>query len=299
MIFVKNKKYFKIELYVLLVFSFLMFGCSPSATVVVKKGGVSHKEGDKTVFSVQTLRQWYDAKDYEKIYDELQAVASEKEIKDYFVHFVFLEAAYYQDKIANFSELYAKGNKKYFYLGVLAYEKSDYDIALRYFRLIKERPPLVQYLIGSSYFYEKSYSLALGYLMLSRNWSNAPWPHLSLASLHMVRKRYRQATSTLKTALSNTYAFEKNVSLDIKTILAQVYFLRKMYKESYFYAMEVYRDNPSKILSSLDPGDILLAWKKRRKAKAFWKKAILRAELNSSLKNLLRKKLEILKELKK
>lgn len=279
-------------LLVLIAFSF--FSCG-SKKLILEKHGVSYDGKDGQVVSYQDLRRLYDAQSYQTLYDLLEPVP-EMNIEDYFIHFLLIQSGVQLKRQDHLEKAYGGSARRYFYLGLLAYDEGRYADAAAYFKLLKSKDPAVDYFIGSALLFSGERMEALGYLMLSRRWKT-PWPYLALASYYEMEKDQTLSLENLAQAENETYDFEKNLATDIQVKKGELLFLKQNYEEALFYAMQVYERDKEKSLSLIDPGEIYLAWGKSAEAEAFWKKASEDVQVSDEIKQFLLKKLQILKSI--
>ncbi len=287
-----------IKIVILLFFITLFFSCS-SKRLVFRKDGQSYEEGKEIVLTYKDLRKWYDKKDYNNINEALYPILNMKKMKDYFVHFLFIESSYKLDRLSDINKFYNNSDMKYFYKGLIEFEKGNYGNAAKYLLLDKSNKPIVNYFIGTSYLYKEKIALALGNLILSKNWEDTPWPYLNLASIYQIKGKNDKALDYLEKALDNSYDFETNLAIDVLAKKTELYFNQRNYDEALYYAKQIFVKDKQKAIYLADPGDILLGAGKKQKALVFWKKVLNDPGISIDIVKLINKKIEVLDLIKK
>jgi len=276
--------------------SFFLFSCG-SKKLVFSKDGQSDSRKEEIIVSIKDIRKLYDSKNYKELFDILQNITEMKDMNDYMLHFFLIHTAFVLDRTSKIEAYYLKSNIAFFYKGVISFEKNDYDSAIKFLKISKENNPVVLYLIGASYFFKEDRTMALGYLKLSLDGSDTPWPFLTYASLLELSGNTENALIYLDKAMNKTYDFENNLIADILAKKTNILFNKNDYEGALFHAMQLYQRDKLKALTLTDPGDIYLAEGKIKEAIDFWNKNLNDLQMPDYIKSLITSKLEVVKRI--
>jgi len=196
-------------------------------------------------------------------------------------------------------EYYLSSPYKFFFQGMEAYLDAKYEVATKYFVLADKDNPVIQYFLGSSHLFMEQYAQALGYLLLARNWENAPWPYLGLAFIYEMKEKASEALSNLDQAKGNTFDFEVNLVIDIMVKQTEILFNQRKYDDALFIAKKIYERDLEKAIIMADPGDILLGAGKKEQARVFWEKVQQEQKISEKARILVKNKLDVLELIEK
>jgi len=270
---------------------FIIISCG-SQKIVIKKSGVSYKTKEEFVITYKDIRNWYDKKEFEKIFDNLKNM---EENNDNFLDYLLIESAYNLDKINEIEPIFIKNNKTTFFKGIISFLNREYDKTIIYLKNNAKKDPVIAYFVGNAYFYLKDYPLAIGYLMLAREW-DMPWVYFTLANLYIAKNENKKAYDYIKEAEKACYDFEENMLFDIKVKTIEILLIEEKYNDALTFALNLYKRNPEKTIIYADPGQIYLLQNNQEKALEFWKDAINNNEIREGLKNLLREKISLIEK---
>jgi len=283
-----------ILIYSLLPALFLL-GCG-SKKLVFSKEGLSDSKKEEVVVGFKDLRKMYDSKNYKDLFQILTGITEMPDMNDYFIHFLLIESAYVLDKLSTIEDYYTKSKYAFFYKGLIAYERADYETAIKFFKVSKEKNPVVSYFIGASYYFKNDKPMASGFLKISLDW-DYPWTYLTYASIFENTGDNDTALKYLNKAQDKTYDFENNLIIDILSKKSQIFLNKNDYDASLFHAKQIYEKDKVKALTISDPGDIYLASGKVKEALEFWKKNLSDIQLPEHIKTLIQNKVEVIEKI--
>ncbi|HCL56948.1 MAG TPA: hypothetical protein DHW82_08065 [Spirochaetia bacterium] len=323
----KQSYFFKktIQFFLLLFLLFTFFSCGSKRLVFETKGEGYEGQNEKVV-TYKDLRKLYDVKNYSELYKLLLPVIEMKGVNDFFIHFLLIESAFFSGHISDIEDYYLNSEYKYFYKGMLEFEKNSYIYAVKFLKQMKyQDTPVIAYFIGVSYFFlpltqndevkkiisselfpeqktihsdifKETQGLAAGYLLLAKNWSEAPWPYLMLSTLYEEKKEYGKALEFVEKALENTYDFENNILTDILLKKTEILLKKESYSEALSSSLLLYQRNKEKTLMISDPGDIYLLAGEKDNAIKFWSDVLKDNTISEPTRKLIQDKLSILEK---
>jgi tetratricopeptide (TPR) repeat protein len=241
----------------------------------------------------------YDKKNYSTIYHTLLDAIRKHPMKlSWFYYAIFSESAYKIGATGNLESVLPNNfNMKVLARSMREWSLGNTEKAAYLLSSIQSQSPCIAYLVGKMFYSQGKVVEGSAYFSLGAAMQEAPFGQYYYGLSLLGSGRFSSAISAFKEAIDmSDEKLQPHFVFDAKLQLARSYFGDESYSSAYDLAMDLFEQNPSKVIDVVDPGLALTAMKKNQEAREFWQKA-LKMNISSKARASIKKKLNYNKRL--